>query len=108
MPLSSVTLLLPLLATHTLVPSKATADGEFPTAKLPTSAPVDATNSVTLLLPLIAIQIFVPSNAIPVGFSPTLNCPMLDPSLIRNRVIVVELLAPVTQTQEPSNAIPLG
>src|ERR1035438_6447973 len=65
------TLLLNSFATQMLVPSKATPRGALPTAYVPSTAPVPASNLVTVLSPSFTTQIFVPSKATPIGELPT-------------------------------------
>src|SRR5580765_5356343 len=102
-----LTLLEPLFATQTFVPSNATPHGCVPTAIGADATPVAAFTFVTLLLLKLLTQMFVPSKASPSGPVPTAVVPATAPvRMLRRFTLFVPKLA--TQTLEPSNAISLG
>ena len=56
-----------LFVTQTFAPSKATANGKFPTLNVPSTAPSRTCSFVTVLLPLFVTQTLLPSNAMHKG-----------------------------------------
>ena len=66
---------LPEFATQMFVPSKATALGALPTAKVPSTVPSVARSLVTVASPLLATQMLAPSKTTPSGEEPTAKRP---------------------------------